>query len=267
MLLRSLAKMELYNGNLVEGWELADRAYQLAPNNPEEIAALARAWVMLGDVEEAERLLLKGLETSDQNGSLLMTHWTTLMVARRYEEAETRVRESMRQMGDNLPPALQRRFNFQLGMIALVRGEPAEARRLLTEAISEQEQLTYSGDDVMIVTLAALASQQVGAGEEAQTLLESAERIIRRGRLNGVDDSGIYYSEAVLLAMRSEPEAAMNKLREAYDRGFRERWVMEIDGRLEPLRQQPEFITLMDRMREDLNKARIEIEALAVAAL
>jgi hypothetical protein len=173
----------------------------------------------------------------------------------------------MRQMGDNLPPALQRRFNFQLGMIALVRGEPAEARRLLTGAMSEQEQLAYSGDDVMIVTLAALASQQVGAGEEAQALLESAERIIRRGRLNGVDDSGIYYSEAVLLAMRSEPERAMEKLLEAYERGFRERWVMEIDGRLEPLRQQPEFITLMDRMREDLNKARIEIEALAVAAL
>jgi len=267
MLLRSLAKMELYNGNLVEGWELAERAYQLEPNNPEEIAALARAWVMLGDVEEAERLLLKGLETSDQNGSLLMAHWMTLMVARRYEEAETRVRESMRQMGDNLPPALQRRFNFQLGMIALVRGDSSEARRLLTEAISEQEQLTYSGDDVMIVTLAALASQQVGAGQEAQALLESAERIIRRGRLNGVDDSGIYYSEAVLLAMRSEPQRAMEKLLEAYERGFRERWVMEIDGRLEPLRQQPEFITLMDRMREDLNKARIEIEALAVAAL
>jgi TolB-like protein/Flp pilus assembly protein TadD len=267
MLLRSLAKMELNNGNLVEGWKLADRAYRLEPNNPEDIAALARTWMLLGDMERAEQLVLQGLDTSGQNANLLMTYWSTLMAARRYEEAESLVRELMRQMGEALPASLQRKFNFQLGMIALVRSDFPEARRLLVSAINEEEQPVYSGDGVMVVTLASLASQQVGAVEDAQALLDSAARIIQRGRLNGVDDSGIYYSEAVLLTMRSEPLRAMEKLLEAYDRGFREHWVLEIDGRLDPLRDQPEFGRLMDRISKDLSEARIEIETLAVAAL
>lgn len=267
MLLRSLAKMEIMNGNLVEGWKLANRAYQLEPNNPEEIAALASTWMMLGDVEQAEQLVLQGLETSGENATLLATHWMTLMAARRYEEAEALTREMMQQMGEAAPESLQRRFNFQLGLIAMVRSDFPEAHRLLISAVKDEDQPVYSGDDIMIVTLASWASEQVGASEEAQGLLQTAERIIQRGRLNGVDDPGIYYSEAVLLTMRSQPARAMDKLLEAYERGFREQWVLEIDGRLEPLREQPEFGNLMDRIREDLSKARIEIESLAVAAL
>jgi len=119
----------------------------------------------------------------------------------------------------------------------------------------------------MIVTLAALATEQLGEPEEAARLLESAERKIKRARLNGVDDSNIYYSEAVLLTMRSEPARAMAKLREAYDRGFREQWVMDIDGRLAPLRDTPEFIILMEQIRDDVSQALIEIRALPLAAL
>jgi TolB-like protein/Flp pilus assembly protein TadD len=267
MLLRSLAKMELYNGNLVEGWKLADRAYRLEPDNPEDIAMLARTWMLLGDTERAEQLALQGLESADQHTGLLMTYWTTLMAAHRYEEAEALVRELMQQMGEGPPETLQRRFNFQLGMIAMVRSDFPEARRLLVNAISEGEQSAYNGWEIEVVTFASLASQQVGATEEAQGLLESAERLVQRGRLNGVDNFSIYYSEAVLLTLRSEPSRAMDKLLEAYDRGFREYWALEIDGRLDPLRAQPEFGNLMDRIREDLSKARIEIESLAVAVL
>lgn len=267
VLLRSLAKMELYNGNLVEGWKLANRAWQLEPDNPEDIATLARAWLLLGNSEEAERLVLHGLDTSSENATLLSTHWMTLMVARRYEEAETLVRELKEQFDEEAPAPLERHLNFQLGMIAIVRSDYPEARRLLTAAIGEEDRPAYNGDEVTTVTLASLAAEQLGETEEARALLESAERKIQRGRLNGVDDSGIYYNEAVLLAMRSEPDQALEKLREAYERGFREYWVLEIDTRLAPLRDQPEFITLMDRIRDDLNQARVEIESLEMAVL
>ena len=266
-LLRSLAKMELYNGNLVKGWKLANRAYRLEPDNPEDIATLARAWLLLGDVEEAERLVQQGLQTSGQNANLLSTHWMTMMVSRRYEEAETLVRELMQQFGDALPASLERNFSFQLGMIALVRSDFPEARQLLMAAIDDSEQAAYNGDDVMMVTLASLATERVGEHEQATELLESAQRKIERGRLNGVDDPSIYYNEAVLLSLRNEHERALQKLQEAYDRGFREQWVMEIDGRLEPLRDQPGFIALMHRIEDDLNQARLEIQSLAVASL
>jgi TolB-like protein/Flp pilus assembly protein TadD len=267
MLLRSLAKLELMNGNLVEGWKLANKAYQLEPNNPEDISALAQIWVMLGDAEEAGRLVLKGLETSGQNATLLTTYWMTLMVAHRFEEAEALVRELKQQSGESLPDSVERNFNFQLGMIAMVRADYPEARRLLMATIREEGQAVYNDDEVMAVTLASLASRELGESEEAQGLLESAERRIRRGRLNGVDDPGIYYNEAILLTMHSEPAKALEKLREAYAKGFRQEWVMEIDGRLDPLRRQPEFITLMNRIRDDVAQARMEIQTLALANL
>jgi TolB-like protein/Flp pilus assembly protein TadD len=267
ILLRFMSKMEIYNGNLVAGWKLANRAYQLQPDNPEDIAVLARTWVLLGDPEEAERLVLLGLETSEQNASLLGTYWMTLVISHRYEEADTLVRELMAQMGDSLPEALKRNFNFQLGMIALIRGDFPGARDLLVSAISDEDDPAYSGNEVMIITMAALATEQLGEPEEAARLLETAERKIKRARLNGVDDSDIYYSEAVLLTMRSEPARAMEKLREAYNRGYREQWVLEIDGRLAPLRDKPEFIILMEQIRDDVSKARTEIRSLSLAVL
>jgi TolB-like protein/Flp pilus assembly protein TadD len=267
ILLRFMSKMEIYNGNLVAGWKLANRAYQLQPDNPEDIAALARTWVLLGDPEEAERLVLRGLETSEQNSNLLGTYWMTLLVTHRYEEADTLVRELMAQLGDGLPEALRRNFNFQLGMIALMRGDFPRARDLLVSAISDEENPAYNGKEINIVTMAALATEKLGDSEEAVRMLETAERKIRRARLNGVDDPDIYYSEAVLLTMRSEPAKAMEKLREAYARGYREHWVLEIDGRLAPLRDTPEFIMLMEQIRDDVSRARTEIRSLSLASL
>jgi TolB-like protein/Flp pilus assembly protein TadD len=267
ILLRFMSKMEIYNGNLVEGWKLANRAYQLQPDNPEDIATLARTWVLLGDPKEAERLVLQGLEASDQNSGLLGTYWMTLVVSERYEEAETLVREMMARLGDGIPESLQRNFNFQLGMIALTRGEYPRARQLLVSAISDEDDPAYSGDGIAVVMMAALATEKVGESEEAASLLEQAERKIKRARLNGVDDPSIYYSEAVLLSMRSEPAGAMEKLREAYNRGFREQWVMEIDGRLASLRDDPEFIVLMQQIQDDLSQALLVIRSMPVAAL
>ncbi|MBT8047274.1 MAG: hypothetical protein HKN57_04605 [Xanthomonadales bacterium] len=267
ILLRFMSQMELYNGNLVQAWKLANRAYQLEPNNPEDIATLAKTWVVLGDAEEAERLILRGLETSSQNSSLLGSYWMTLVSSRRYEEAELLMRDWMQQYGSDLPAALKRKFDFQLGMIALMRGKNGEARELLVAAIGEEDNPAYSGDEVMNVTLASMATELTGNSDEAAQLLGLAERKIKRARLNGVDNPGIYYNEAVLLAMRSEPEKAMEKLRAAYDRGFREQWVLDIDGRLAPLRDRPEFILLMEQIRDDVVQARAEIKALTLAAL
>jgi TolB-like protein/tetratricopeptide (TPR) repeat protein len=263
ILLRFLAKMEIYNGNLVEGWKLANRAYQLAPDNPEDIASLARTWVLLGDVDEAERLVLLGLEKADHNQNLLGTYWMTLIVSRRYEEAESLVRDMRAEAGEALPETMQRNFDQQLGLIALIRGDFASARDLLVSAISDEDASAYSGDEVMVITMAALASEQLGQSEEATEFLRTAERKIRRARLNGVDDPSIYYNEAVLLSLRNETDGAIAKLKEAYDRGFREQWVMDIDKRLAPLREFPEFLVLMEQIKNDVSQARTEINTLS----
>ena len=124
ILLRSVAAYELQHGNLMEGWILASRAWQLQPNDPENISALAQTWLLLGEVDEAERIIRQGLEKSGQNRNILSTYWMTLLVQHRLEEAETLVRDLMSEYGESLPDALHREFSFRLGMIAFFRDDP-----------------------------------------------------------------------------------------------------------------------------------------------
>jgi TolB-like protein/Flp pilus assembly protein TadD len=267
ILLRSMAGLELTHGNLVEGWSFANRAWQLQPDNPEDISALAKTWLSLGEVEEAEQLILRGLEKSGQNSNLLSSYWLTLMILRRFEEADTLVREMMSEYGDSLPGKLRRMFNFQLGMIAFFREDFPSADQLFTMAIGDEDGKAYSGNEIWIVTMASLVSEIVGNHEEAVSRLADAERKVQRARLNGVDDPGIYYTEAVLFAMRGQPEQALEKLNQAYDRGYRELWTLRVDGRLDSLREQPGFIALKNRVADDVSRALNEIRAVTVALL
>ena len=267
ILLRSMAKLEMYNGNLVEAWKLADQAYRLQPDNPEDIAMMAHTWIMLGDFATAERLLLEGLEASPNNANLKGAYWKILVITKRFEEAERYVHDMKADYGDTLPEAIQRRFDFNLGLLAMIREDFATARNRLTAAISEEENPAWSGDEVMVLTLASLALDRTGESEVAGSMLDDAERLIRRARINGVDDPGIYYSEGVLLVLRNLPDEALQKLQLAYERGFREQWMLEVDSRLDPLRDRPEFLVFKERIDDDLDRARAEISSLALASL
>ena len=267
ILLRFMAKLEMYNGNLVEGWKLANRAYQLQPDNPEDIASLARTWVLLGEVDEAERLLIEGMESTPNHANLKSTYWMLLMVSKRFEEAERIVHEMRKEYGDEAPDMVKRRFDFQLGMLAIIRRDYAAARELLTRAISEEENPAWSGDEIMILTLASLALDQTGKPDDAASLLNDAQRLIRKARLNGVDDPNIYYSEGIVLTLQNEPDAALQKLQQAYDKGFRESWVLEVDGRLDPLRERPEFQLFKGQIEDDVTRALTEIRSLSLVSL
>lgn len=265
ILLRSMASYELKHGNLVEGWKFANRAWQLQPDDPYDIAVLAQTWLLLGEVEEAERIIRQGLEKSGKNGNLLGTYWMTLMVLHRYEEAETMVRDMMSEYGESLPDTLRRKFNFQLGMCAFVREDFPRAYSLLNTAIGDEDDRISKEDEIWVVTMASLASEIVGKHEEAESRLVDAEREVQRARLNGVDDPDIYYTEAVLLAMRDQPEQALEKLDRAYQRGFRELWTLSIDFRLDSLREQPRFIALKNRITDDVSRALAEIKSVNLA--
>lgn len=264
ILLRFMARLELYNGNLVEGWKLADRAYQLQPENPEDIASMARTWILLGDLDAAEQLLVEGMEASPNNMTLREAYWMLLVVSKRFEKAEQVVKELKAEYGDDVPEYMRRHFNFRLGLLSMIREDFPAARDYLNAAMSPEDTPAWSGDEVMILTLGSEAQRLTGDTEQSQALLTSAERIIRRARLNGVDDPGIYYAEGVLKTLRGDHEAAMQKLQQAYERGFREEWVLEIDGRLDPLRDQPEFAMFRERVSEDLGQALAEIRSLAM---
>ncbi len=265
MLLRSLAAQELAQGELVEGWKLAHRAWLLQPDNPAEVTNLAKTWVMLGQVGEAENLLQAALQKSGQNYNLLSVYWLSLLVSGRFEEAERLVQELMTEAGEDLPDAMRQMFNLQLGMIELAKGNLPLAAKHLNAAIEDEEVGAYDNDQILALTLASLVSGKLGQDEEAARFLSRAERKITRARLNGVDDPGIYYSEATILAMTNDTPKALEKLQQAYQHGFRESWLLSLDWRLESIRNQDRFIALHEQMQQDIDQAVAEIRSAPLA--
>jgi TolB-like protein/Flp pilus assembly protein TadD len=267
MLLRSMSSYALGHGDLVEGWRLANRSYELEPQSPAVIEALAKTWLLLGDTEEAERLLEEGLSLAEQNLNLQGTYFMMLVVEGRFEEADALVRDLAAQAGSAIPEKLQNIFNLQRGMIALAREDYASASEFLDAAMTEVSSPSLDGMEFTIVTMAAYADQQIGNDELASERLQLAERAARRARLNGVDNPGIYYTEAIIHALRDEREPALQKLQQAYERGFRELWLFAIDMRMDGLRDDPLFIALQQQIEDDVNQARAEIRSQLVASL
>jgi len=266
-LLRALAGQELEQGQLVEGYKLAQRSYSLQPDDPADLALLANTWLKLGQTDKAEELLSAGLEKSGQNFNLLRVYWLSLLITGRLEEGGRLVREMMAVVGEESNTALTHNFNLQLGMIALAGQDYPAAAKYLGNAFGPEEDGAFDGTEILAIMLSSLASGKLGDEDTAANRLAMATRKISRARLNGVDNSEIYYTEAALQAMRENKPEALQKLQQAYDRGFRDLWLLKLDWRMDGLRDEPQFVELKSRIGQDIEQATAEIRSLSLADL
>ncbi len=263
-LLRTYSGLSLYNGELVKGWELAHRAWRLEPDVPNTVQVMAKAWMELGDYEQSMNLLLDALEDAGQNQELLSQYYQLLLIEGRLEEAESVVRDMFGPKPDELPEIRQRQYHHLLGLIRIVDRDLPAALSEFEQAIDTSEDATFKEDQLFSLTMAAYLHGLVGDEALGQQRLAEAERALNRARINGIDHADIYYTQSVVDLLRDDPEAALADLREAYNRGWRQAWVLEMDGRLDPLRDRPEFIELLEAIEDDLRRARSEVGSLAL---
>jgi len=255
------------SGALVDAWRFADRSYKLEPESPVVIQILANAWEGMGAIDEAERLLLKGLEIAGENFSLRSNYFFLLLRQGRLEKAERLVQEQYGDSVEHLPEQLQHYYYFQKGMISLMKGDRNSARQLIERTLNEDSSQAWDGEQVLVVTLSSALQRDAGNVEIAEQRLAHAERAVRRARINGVDDASIYYTETSIHALKGETQAALDALQLAYERGFRDIWMLDIDLRLESIHDEPQFIAIRQQIERDLEKARSEVTSFAVAAL
>jgi TolB-like protein/predicted Zn-dependent protease len=265
-LLRHIAGHALNSGELVDGWRYASQSYELEPESPVVIQAFASAWEMLGDIEKSEQLLVNGLAIANDNSALQFNYFFLLLRQGRLEKAERLVQEKYGISIEELPPQLQRNYYFQKSMISLVAGDIDTARRMLEEAIDEDSESSWNGEQIYYVTLSSALQREGGNMELAAQRLASAERAVRRARINGVDNVNIYYTESSIHALKGESDAALNSLQVAYDRGFRDIWWLKTDLRMDSVRQEPQFVAIQQQIEKDITQARVEVESFAVAA-
>jgi TolB-like protein/Tfp pilus assembly protein PilF len=258
-LLRTMSGYAAGHGDLVEAWEYARRSYDLEPESPVVIATMAKAWMELGEIEKSEEVLKSGLELASDNTDLKTLYYRLMLISGRIEEAEQVVREQFGDSVEDLPARFRRFYYFQIGMINAIRGDFPAARDQLEQAINPEESEVFDGDQIFTLTMVSFLNDQLGDTERAERHLVEAERAVHRARLNGIDDAGIYYTESSIHVLRGDHVNALKSLQEAYDRGWRQSWVLEIDGRLDPIRHHPEFVEFQRQVNEDVNRARAEV--------
>ena len=90
---------------------------------------------------------------------------------------------------------------------------------------------------------------------------------MRRARINGVDDAYINYTESSIHALRGKSQAALDSLQIAYEKGFRDIWMLKMDLRLNSLQQEPQFVAIKQQIERDIAQARSEVETFTIAGL
>jgi TolB-like protein/Tfp pilus assembly protein PilF len=264
-LLRSFSSLALYNGELVEGWRLARQAYDIDAESPAVVQMLAKAWLELGDLERAEALLQEAMALAPGNMELKSQYLQLLLVDGRLEEAEGMVRDIFGDDPESLPDNFRRFYHQSRGLIRMVAGNLPAALTEFELAIDPEESQTFNSDQLFCLTAASFLHGVVGDPAMAETRLRQADRALDRARLNGIDHPDIYYTQSVVDVLHDDHEAAMQSLQAAYNKGWRQLWILDVDGRLEPLHEMPGFIELKRSMEEDLREARSEIESQSLA--
>ena len=264
-LLRIISGHAMQFGDLVAAWRYASQSYELEPESPVVIQTLANAWETIGEIDKAEGLLLDGLEIASDNFGLRNGYFFLLLRQGRLEKAERLLSEQYGGSVAGLPEQMQQYYYFQKGMISLVSGDRQNARELIEQALSGEQDQAWNGDQVFYTTLSSALQRDAGNSELADQRLADAERAVRRARINGLDDAGIYYVESSIHALKGESQAALDSLRMAYERGFRGAWMLKMDLRLESLHQEPQFIAIRQQIERDLEQARSEVETFTLA--
>ncbi len=264
-LLRSLSGLAMGNGRLVEAWDYARRAQDIEPDNPVLIEQLASAWMELGELDRAEALLQDAMAAASDNSGLKGRYLNLLYIEKRLEEAESLIRDMFGPDVGELPDNFQRQYHFQMGLLRMIGREMDLALAEFEQALPTDTNRVLDGDSLFSLSMVAYLQQLAGDEEAALRLVEQAERGVRRARLNGMDGSDLYYNESIFHLIRGEPDQAVASLQAAYERGWRQAWVLELDGRLDPLRGHPDFIALEQRIQDDVDRARREVNDLSLS--
>jgi len=266
-LLRFIAGLAMGSGDLVDGWTYASQSYELEPESPVVIETMAAAWDSIGVTDKAEELLLHGMEIANDNAAIRGNYFALLLKQGRIEKAEILLKEQYGDSVDGLPEQMQQYYFFQKTLISLIRGNDDVAIEFLELAIADDENQGWDGMRLTMMTVSSALQANAGNIELAGQRLDDAERAIRRARINGVDHQGIHYTESSIYALRGNSAAALESLQMAYDRGFRELWLLDMDMRLASVQHEPQFIAIKHQIERDIAAARSEVESFAIAAL
>lgn len=259
LLLRSLAQTELNGGRLARARALAERAHAIDPGAPASVAMLVEVLATLEDFEAAGALVRRLPEQSPLRPILLQA----LTMRRGGAELQPALAERAERLAETAPVLTQQdRDLLVLAAVAKLRaGAPAEAAAYLRMVVGEPERVHEEAGLLDPASLLVVVLREAGQNAEAARweadLIDAASHWLARAGTA----SQAHYARALLALHRGDRAGALGALQAAYDAGFRQRWLLEYDPRLAPLRDAPELDALSRRIARELAEIRQAVAA------
>lgn len=233
------ALFNMFYPSRIEELEDADRASQealkLAPTLAEAHAARGLTLFLMRRSEEAEEAFQKAIELDPLLFQARYFHGRACFQDGRMEEAAAEFQEAARIRED-----YQAAFFAAQSSEALGRAEEAQVR--LAEALRVVEKhMELNPDDPRAATIRAVSLCRLGRPEEGLRWAEKALEI-------DPDDAGVLYNVACLYSLEGKVDEAIRCLEGAFERGFGNTEWFENDPDLRPLRDDPRFQSLIERI-------------------
>jgi TolB-like protein/Flp pilus assembly protein TadD len=255
--LRTLANWSGNYGRLAEAQRSAQHAVDLEPGEPMVLLSLAKAWMDLGSFEAAEEIYLQARSIAGDNEAVNSSWFFFLLAAGRIDEMRREL-SGVELLDANNPQQKQafRNDQYRRGLVELLSANNTEALGYLQRAKAAYDDFLPDGDTLTLLSMLAAVQQRLDLNEAAIENLELMERLLARARSSGFNVPEMLYIEAATAALRGDVDHGLEKLERAYDAGFRRLWLVQIDLRLDALRDNSRFTSLIEKFEQALDSER-----------
>ncbi len=149
---------------------------------------------------------------------------------------------------------------------AVMTGEYDLAYGYLTDAnpsLVADTELVINRNNLYAAVMLAFVEQKRGRQDEANRLLDRAAIVVETVPRLGMRGHGI--KDVHILTMQGRPNIAIERLSDAVDAGFLSAqafdvWPFDLDPIIEPLRADPRFADIEQRMQERIEAMRLNVE-------
>ena len=234
------------------------------------VAALVRAYTMLGMRAEAERLLTESESAMTEAGSYRLARQDFALHTGDRESFIAIAAEDFRQLDKRMGDQLDVDQGFvvrQYGHALLLQGRARDAAEHLYWAMGGEDGLgdiTY--DQMNVVKLLALAYRRQDRDEDAARLLDRCLDLVVAARESGWATPVLHVRLAEILAARGDPDEAIAQLAVAVDKGFRDLGWLEYGIFWQDMQDHPGFDAIKLRIIEFISAERALLERPAETA-
>jgi len=257
-LLRSISAWMLEAGSLVKAWDYAQKVLLLGPDDPLNLATAAQASLIIGNLEESRALVEKLNQVAPEN-----------MISQNMSMLQMLADNQLEKLDDwlVLPAGIDNRELSMDEVFKVTRVAWGDLLKNNSQSALDKINLVMPQIDTLksdiflaeVLGLKAVAQGRLGMPDEMLLSLNQARAAIERIQATGTKSAALHYQLASIEAISGNTELALAEFQLAVEQGFSQAFIVRYDVRMDSLRDQPRFTSLLQQIEQRSKDAREEI--------